>query len=833
MEHRTEAVAAAHAGQATARRDGEALTPSRIPVADTRHARGARQLSVDAPPAPERAASAELKLYRSVWLPCVIKELHAAEAEVIEHNPAEPERRQAEAKALVARLRSTLDCVQQQTADAKAAARVAADKQARFEAALGRNAHPALLLRLAARGILTQRAAAALHQWHACALALSRSAAVSKSSRELEESAMDEGRWAQAVASRDSARRQAALAQLQAHAHARARRELEKRQREFLQRSELGGANREAALKESLERALALADERAREGSLRADEHLRRVEEAAQRAATLEESLAEMRTAMLGEQSARLEAESAREQAEALREEAEGRCDEAESARAHAEAACAEAARALAAAREERAHIQTEAVIQVERLRAASAADKEAAVRVAEAVGAEDARAEANARIADAEAHATERIADAEAHATERIAKAEAHATGRIANADAHATERIAKAEAEAEVCTRQSLSQRGHAALLLLLGARGCGRLRVSAALHQWRAAAAALASTATAHTAAEEASALLAATHGKLAKLRARVQHDSEVRAGDRAEELEGAQKAMQLAQRKLHDESERRLALATELRVAQQQCKSAQQQGERLRKQLTVMTTRAEEAEEGARLEAARRGDETALKSALARAERAEKAISTVEIEKAELEHALAERQREVAERQREVAERQREVAELKREFGAAVSGWEEMVDRGNAELRAELRAAVELSEQRSQQLERARRELVHCEAATASHERAALQARDDERAVRTELGACGRVAAHERDRAAVAEGQLVQIEARASAADTALREARQEMLRVRMRAETAEKQLACLLQHEAEEDKQMAVPVCLLPPDSPAEEGYVIR
>ena len=77
MEHRTEAVAAAHAGQATARRDGEALTPSRIPVADTRHARGARQLSVDAPPAPERAASAELKLYRSVWLPCVIKELHA------------------------------------------------------------------------------------------------------------------------------------------------------------------------------------------------------------------------------------------------------------------------------------------------------------------------------------------------------------------------------------------------------------------------------------------------------------------------------------------------------------------------------------------------------------------------------------------------------------------------------------------------------------------------------------------------------------------------------------------------------------------------------------
>ena len=824
MEH--EAVAAAHAGQATARRDGEALTPSRIPVADTRHARGARQLSVDAPPAPERAASAELKLYRSVWLPCVIKELHAAEAEVIEHNPAEPERRQAEAKALVARLRSTLDCVQQQTADAKAAARVAADKQARFEAALGRNAHPALLLRLAARGILTQRTAAALHQWHACALALSRSAAVSKSSRELEESAMDEGRWAQAVASRDSARRQAALAQLQAHAHARARRELEKRQREFLQRSELGGANREAALKESLERALALADERAREGSLRADEHLRRVEETAQRAATLEESLAEMRTAMLGEQSARLEAESAREQAEALREEAEGRCDEAESARAHAEAACAEAARALAAAREERAHIQTEAVSQVERLRAASAADKEAAVRVAEAVGAEDARAEANARIADAEAHATERIADAEAHATERIAKAEAHATGRIANADAHATERIAKAEAEAEVCTRQSLSQRGHAALLLLLGARGCGRLRVSAALHQWRAAAAALASTATAHTAAEEASALLAATHGKLAKLRARVQHDSEVRAGDRAEELEGAQKAMQLAQRKLHDESERRLALATELRVAQQQCKSAQQQGERLRKQLTVMSTRAEEAEEGARLEAARRGDETALKSALARAERAEKAISTVEIEKAELEHALAERQR-------EVAERQREVTELKREFGAAVSGWEEMVDRGNAELRAELRAAVELSEQRSQQLERARRELVHCEAATASHERAALQARDEERAVRTELGACGRVAAHERDRAAVAEGQLVQIEAHASAADTALREARQEMLRVRMRAETAEKQLACLLQHEAEEDEQMAVPVCLLPPDSPAEEGYVIR
>ena len=824
MEH--EAVAAAHAGQATARRDGEALTPSRIPVADTRHARGARQLSVDAPPAPERAASAELKLYRSVWLPCVIKELHAAEAEVIEHNPAEPERRQAEAKALVARLRSTLDCVQQQTADAKAAARVAADKQARFEAALGRNAHPALLLRLAARGILTQRTAAALHQWHACALALSRSAAVSKSSRELEESAMDEGRWAQAVASRDSARRQAALAQLQAHAHARARRELEKRQREFLQRSELGGANREAALKESLERALALADERAREGSLRADEHLRRVEETAQRAATLEESLAEMRTAMLGEQSARLEAESAREQAEALREEAEGRCDEAESARAHAEAACAEAARALAAAREERAHIQTEAVSQVERLRAASAVDKEAAVRVAEAVGAEDARAEANARIADAEAHATERIADAEAHATERIAKAEAHATGRIANADAHATERIAKAEAEAEVCTRQSLSQRGHAALLLLLGARGCGRLRVSAALHQWRAAAAALASTATAHTAAEEASALLAATHGKLAKLRARVQHDSEVRAGDRAEELEGAQKAMQLAQRKLHDESERRLALATELRVAQQQCKSAQQQGERLRKQLTVMSTRAEEAEEGARLEAARRGDETALKSALARAERAEKAISTVEIEKAELEHALAERQR-------EVAERQREVTELKREFGAAVSGWEEMVDRGNAELRAELRAAVELSEQRSQQLERARRELVHCEAATASHERAALQARDEERAVRTELGACGRVAAHERDRAAVAEGQLVQIEAHASAADTALREARQEMLRVRMRAETAEKQLACLLQHEAEEDEQMAVPVCLLPPDSPAEEGYVIR
>ena len=802
MEH--EAVAAAHAGQATARRDGEALTPSRIPVADTRHARGARQLSVDAPPAPERAASAELKLYRSVWLPCVIKELHAAEAEVIEHNPAEPERRQAEAKALVARLRSTLDCVQQQTADAKAAARVAADKQARFEAALGRNAHPALLLRLAARGILTQRTAAALHQWHACALALSRSAAVSKSSRELEESAMDEGRWAQAVASRDSARRQAALAQLQAHAHARARRELEKRQREFLQRSELGGANREAALKESLERALALADERAREGSLRADEHLRRVEETAQRAATLEESLAEMRTAMLGEQSARLEAESAREQAEALREEAEGRCDEAESARAHAEAACAEAARALAAAREERAHIQTEAVSQVERLRAASAVDKEAAVRVAEAVGAEDARAEANARIANAEAHATERIA----------------------NAEAHATERIAKAEAEAEVCTRQSLSQRGHAALLLLLGARGCGGLRVSAALHQWRAAAAALASTATAHTAAEEASALLAATHGKLAKLRARVQHDSEVRAGDRAEELEGAQKAMQLAQRKLHDESERRLALATELRVAQQQCKSAQQQGERLRKQLTVMSTRAEEAEEGARLEAARRGDETALKSALARAERAEKAISTVEIEKAELEHALAERQR-------EVAERQREVTELKREFGAAVSGWEEMVDRGNAELRAELRAAVELSEQRSQQLERARRELVHCEAATASHERAALQARDEERAVRTELGACGRVAAHERDRAAVAEGQLVQIEAHASAADTALREARQEMLRVRMRAETAEKQLACLLQHEAEEDEQMAVPVCLLPPDSPAEEGYVIR
>ena len=824
MEH--EAVAAAHAGQATARRDGEALTPSRIPVADTRHARGARQLSVDAPPAPERAASAELKLYRSVWLPCVIKELHAAEAEVIEHNPAEPERRQAEAKALVARLRSTLDCVQQQTADAKAAARVAADKQARFEAALGRNAHPALLLRLAARGILTQRTAAALHQWHACALALSRSAAVSKSSRELEESAMDEGRWAQAVASRDSARRQAALAQLQAHAHARARRELEKRQREFLQRSELGGANREAALKESLERALALADERAREGSLRADEHLRRVEETAQRAATLEESLAEMRTAMLGEQSARLEAESAREQAEALREEAEGRCDEAESARAHAEAACAEAARALAAAREERAHIQTEAVSQVERLRAASAVDKEAAVRVAEAVGAEDARAEANARIANAEAHATERIANAEAHATERIANAEAHNTERIANAEAHATERIAKAEAEAEVCTRQSLSQRGHAALLLLLGARGCGGLRVSAALHQWRAAAAALASTATAHTAAEEASALLAATHGKLAKLRARVQHDSEVRAGDRAEELEGAQKAMQLAQRKLHDESERRLALATELRVAQQQCKSAQQQGERLRKQLTVMSTRAEEAEEGARLEAARRGDETALKSALARAERAEKAISTVEIEKAELEHALAERQR-------EVAERQREVTELKREFGAAVSGWEEMVDRGNAELRAELRAAVELSEQRSQQLERARRELVHCEAATASHERAALQARDEERAVRTELGACGRVAAHERDRAAVAEGQLVQIEAHASAADTALREARQEMLRVRMRAETAEKQLACLLQHEAEEDEQMAVPVCLLPPDSPAEEGYVIR
>ena len=69
--------------------------------------------------------------------------------------------------------------------------------------------------------------------------------------------------------------------------------------------------------------------------------------------------------------------------------------------------------------------------------------------------------------------------------------------------------------------------------------------------------------------------------------------------------------------------------------------------------------------------------------------------------------------------------------------------------------------------------------------------------------------------------------------MQIEAHASAADTALREARQETLRVRMRAETAEKQLACLLQHEAEEDEQMAVPVCLLPPDSPAEEGYVIR